>query len=219
MSDVIIFGTGQIAELAHFYLENDSDHTVKGFMIDKDYLKETEFKGLPVVPFEELEDHFPANDYKLFLPISYKGINQIRKDRYLNVKKRGYGCISYISSKASYFGTSVGENCFIMEDNTIQPFTQIGNNVIMWSGNHFGHHSVIGDHCFIASHVVISGSVTIGERCFVGVNATIRDNITIGAESVIGAGSTINKSLPEQTVTKPEKAVISPVKSSQLKEI
>lgn len=85
----------------------------------------------------------------------------------------------------------IGENCFILEDNTIQPFVTIGNNVTLWSGNHIGHHSVISDHCFIASHVVVSGGVEIGERSFIGVNATLRDHIKIGECCVIGAGAII----------------------------
>ena len=51
-----------------------------------------------------------------------------------------------------------GDNCFILEDNTVQPFVTIGNNVTLWSGNHIGHDSVIEDDCFISSHVVVSGT-------------------------------------------------------------
>jgi acetyltransferase-like isoleucine patch superfamily enzyme len=83
----------------------------------------------------------------------------------------------------------IGDNCFILEDNTIQPFVTIGSNVTMWSGNHIGHHSIIKDHSFIASHVVVSGGVEIGEECFIGVNATLRDHIKVGDKCVIGAGA------------------------------
>ena len=77
---------------------------------------------------------------------------------------------------------------FILENNIIQPYVKIGNNVTLWSGNHIGHHSVIKDHCLFPL-VVISGRVTVDEQCFFGVNSTIRDNITIGKKSMIGAGS------------------------------
>jgi len=107
-------------------------------------------------------------------------------------KKLGYKLASYISSKATFLTElPIGENCFILEDNTIQPFVNIGNNITLWSGNHIGHHSVIRDHTFIASHVVVSGGVDIGEQCFLGVNATLRDHICIGPRCVIGAGALI----------------------------
>ena len=93
---------------------------------------------------------------------------------------------SFISSHATVLNDGrIGENCFIFEDNSIQPFVTIGNNVTLWSGNHIGHHSTIKDHCFIASHVVVSGGVEIGEECFIGVNATLRDHIKIGAGALL----------------------------------
>ena len=91
-------------------------------------------------------------------------------------------------------GTEIGDNCFIMENNVIQPFASIGNDVIMWGGSFVGHESVIKDHCFVASHAVISGLVTIEPNCFIGVNATIRDEITIARECVLGAGVVVMKS-------------------------
>jgi acetyltransferase-like isoleucine patch superfamily enzyme len=102
--------------------------------------------------------------------------------------------ISYISSKATICGNSIGENCFILEDNTIQPFTTIGNNVVLWSGNHIGHHGIIEDHVFFTSHVVLSGHCRVKERAWFGVNATIRDYTTIGEGCLISMGALVTKS-------------------------
>jgi UDP-3-O-[3-hydroxymyristoyl] glucosamine N-acyltransferase len=88
----------------------------------------------------------------------------------------------------------------VLEDNTIQPFVTIGDNVVLWSGNHIGHHSTIGNHVFISSHVVVSGGVRIGDYCFVGVNATFRDHISVGQRTVIGAGALIMKNTPDDSV-------------------
>lgn len=193
MSKVVIFGTGQIAEVAHFYIMHDSPHDVVGFTVDKDYLEKGSFKDLPVVPFEDIITYFRADEVKLFIPISYKKMNKVRADRYYRAKEMGYSFISYISSKATYYGTPVGENCFIFENNVIQPFTCIGDDTILWSGNHIGHHAKIGNHCFIASHVVVSGAAEIKDYSFLGVNATIRDSVVIEKENLIGAGSVILK--------------------------
>jgi sugar O-acyltransferase (sialic acid O-acetyltransferase NeuD family) len=116
-------------------------------------------------------------------------------------KGKGYELVSYVSSKALPFGElEVGENTFVFEANVIQPFVRIGRNVIIWSGNHIGHHSTIEDHCFIASHAVISGNVTIGEESFVGVNATFRDGVKVAPRCVIGAGALIMKDTEEGAV-------------------
>lgn len=187
---LVIFGSGDIAQLAHFYFGTDSDHEVVAFTVDGAYLADKNFCQLPVVPFEEVAVDYPPDRYEFFVALSYSKLNAVRKEKYLTAKAMGYRMASFISSRATVLNDRrIGENCFIFEDNTIQPFAIIGNNVTVWSGNHIGHHATIKDHCFISSHVVVSGGVEIGEQCFIGVNATLRDHIKVGNRCVIGAGA------------------------------
>lgn len=187
---LVIFGSGDIAQLAHYYFSTDSDYEVVAFTVDAAYQTETDFCDLPVVPFEEVTETFGPEEHDFFVALSYSKLNAVRKEKYLAAKALGYHLASFISSRATVLNDGhIGENCFILEDNTIQPFVTIGNNVTLWSGNHIGHHSIIKDHCFIASHVVVSGGVEIGEQSFIGVNATLRDHIKIGDRCVIGAGA------------------------------
>lgn len=216
---LIIFGTGDIAELAQFYFDNDSEYKVVAFTVDQAYLKSKFLNGLPVIAFETLHQDFAPSDYTLFIALSYSELNKLRKEKYLQAKSMGYQIASYVSSKASIFNTTVGENCFILEDNTIQPFVTIGDNVTLWSGNHIGHHSVIGDHTFIASQVVISGGVNVGDRCFIGVNATLRDHISIGDECVIGAGVLLLSDAESKGVYLGKEAERSRVPSNRLRNL
>ena len=148
--------------------------------------------GLPVIPFEEVETRLPPDSHDMFVAVTYLKLAQLRRDKFLAARNKGYTLASYVSDRATVLNDgAIGENCFIFEDNTVQPFATIGDNVYLWSGNHIGHHATIGDHSCVTSHVVVSGHVRIGERCFLGVNATLRDNITIGDECVIGAGALI----------------------------
>lgn len=187
---LVIFGSGDIAQLAHYYFSIDSEYEAIAFTVDRNYIKESEFCGLPVIAFEDVVEKYPPELYHFFVALSYSKINAIRKEKFLAAKESGYKLASFVSSHASVLnGGLIGENCFIFEDNTIQPFVRIGNNVTLWSGNHIGHHSVIRDHTFIASHVVVSGGVEIGEQCFIGVNATLRDHIKVGDRCVVGAGA------------------------------
>lgn len=189
---LVIFGAGIIAQLAHYYFSKDTDYDVVAFTVDSSYLKSPEFCDLPVVPFEELLSIYSPDDHFMFVALSYSKINKDRTEKYDLVKGQGYKCANYISSKATVLNDGdIGDNCFILEDNTIQPFVKIGNNVTLWSGNHIGHHSIVEDNCFIASHVVISGGCVIGASSFIGVNATLRNHITIGKANVIGAGTLI----------------------------
>ena len=187
---LVIFGTGDIAQLAHYYFTSDSPYEVTAFTVDTDYLTSPEFCGLPVVPFEKITNLYSPDAHDIFVALSYSKLNLVRKEKYLAAKALGYRLATFVSSRATVLNDGrIGDNCFIFEDNTIQPFVTIGNNVTLWSGNHIGHHSTIHDHCFIASHVVISGGVEIGESCFIGVNATLRDHIKVGDTCVIGAGT------------------------------
>lgn len=186
---LVIFGSGDIAQLAHYYFSNDSEYEIAAFTEDQKYIKKETFCDLPVVAFEEVTSKYPPVEYDFFVALSYSKLNAVRKEKYLAAKALGYQLASFVSSHATVLNEGrIGENCFIFEDNTIQPFVTVGNNVTLWSGNHIGHHSTIKDHCFIASHVVISGGVEIGEQCFIGVNATLRDHIKIGEKCIIGAG-------------------------------
>ena len=208
-----------MAEIANYYFINDSDHVVSAFTVDGEYLKEDMFCNKPTIAFEDVLKIYPIEDNYLFIALSYSKTNSIRKEKFNLGKSMGYSMASYISTKSSIMSDDYGENCFILEDNTIQPFVSIGNNVTMWSGNHIGHHSKVGDHCFISSHVVVSGGVTIGESCFLGVNATLRDHITIGESCVIGAGATILSDAEPNGVYVNKETERSKIPSSRLRKI
>lgn len=202
---LVIFGTSQIAEVAWFYFTHDSDYTPVAFTVDRAYKDRDSLLGLPVVPFEELATAYPPGEVDVFVALSYAKLNAVRTQKVQAVRDAGYRTPSYVSTRATTFpGFEPGGNCFILEDNTIQPFAEIGDNVTLWSGNHIGHHSVIEDNCFISSHVVISGGVRVGNGSFIGVNSTVRDHVSIGARCVIGAGSLITADAePEGVYTSP----------------
>jgi len=209
---VVIFGIGDLARVAKFYFRHDSDLEVVAFALDREYIKEDSFDGLAVVAFEEVEKHYPPSDFSMYVGIGYSNFNQNREEKYFAAKEKGYSFITYVNSKTTQWGdTEIGENTFILEDVTIQPFVKIGNNCVIWSGNHIGHDSHIADHCFLTSHVVISGNCRIGKNCFLGVNATIRDGIKVADKCIIGAGTLILKdtetgSVYKGTATEPKKS-------------
>ena len=201
MSKVIIFGTGKIADEAYFYLTNDSPHEIVAFTVDSAYLNAQENHGLPVIPFEQIQEKYPPVDHKMFVAVGYQDLNHFRARKYAEAKAKKYELVSYISSRAANLGdVEVGDNCFVLEFATIQPCAKIGNDVFIWSGNHIGHHATIGDHCYIAGNAVISGNTVVGPYCFVGVTATIGHEVTIGAESFIGAGCLITKNAETKSV-------------------
>lgn len=201
---VVIFGVKDLAQLAKFYLDTDikyaETYRVVAFTVNKEYLPSrsgrsgtSEYLGLPVIPFETVEATYPPDRCKFFAPMTGQKMNTVREAVFNQGLAKGYSFISYISSDATVKTTNIGKNCFILEDNTIQPFVSIGDNVVIWSGCHIGHHSSVDDHTFFTSHVVLSGHCRVGKRSWFGVNSTIRDGLEIAESSLVGMGSVVTK--------------------------
>jgi sugar O-acyltransferase (sialic acid O-acetyltransferase NeuD family) len=202
---LVIVGDSAFAEIAHEYFDADSPYEVVAFAVEAAYLKRSELHGLPVVAFEALEQQFPAAEHDVFVATVYTQLNRLRTRLAQAAKARGYRLASFVSPRAFVWrNVKLGEHCFVFEDNTLQPFVSIGDNVVLWSGNHVGHHSVIESNCFVSSHVVISGFCTIGANSFLGVNATLANNIKVGRDNWIGPNTALMKDTPDGALFKTE---------------
>jgi sugar O-acyltransferase (sialic acid O-acetyltransferase NeuD family) len=214
---LVIFGTGDIARLSDVYFSKDAGRNVRGFTVDGAFRKEDDFQGRPLVDFETVEDRFPPDEFDAFVALSYREVNRLRAAKYEAMKGKGYTLASYVSSRCSWLSDlPPGDNCFILEDNTVQPFVAIGSDVTLWSGNHIGHDSRIEDHCFVSSHVVVSGHVRIGPYCFLGVNSTLRNGITLAPSTLVGAGAVIMKDTVERGVYMAPRAELFKKKSDEI---
>lgn len=203
MKKVIIFGVNDFAELANYYINFDTDYEVVGFSVSKEYIPVSKkFCELPVVDFMDVEKFFSPSEYYFFAPMAPAKMNKIRERIYSEIKSKGYEFISYISSKATVLTKVIGENCFILEDNTIQPFVDIGSNSVIWSGNHIGHHSKVADNVTITSHVVISGHCEIGKNCFLGVNSTISNSVKLAEGTLVSLATVIENDTDPWSVYK-----------------
>jgi len=197
MSDkgLLIIGNGEIAAMAREYFVHDTDRAVAAFAIGADYITDDRFEGLPVVSLEVALSRYPASEYDAFVAIGDVQLNRVRRRLFDWCRAQGYRLASYVSSRAFvWHNVSIGENCFILEQNVLQPFVTIGDNVTLWSGNHIGHRSVIADDVFMASHVVVSGFCTVGRSSFLGVNAALANGITVAEDNFIAMGAVIGRS-------------------------
>jgi sugar O-acyltransferase (sialic acid O-acetyltransferase NeuD family) len=207
VSKLIIVGDRVFAEIAHEYFTHDSDYEVVAFAVEEAYRTRSEFRGLPVLPFESLQDELDPAAHSVYAAITYAQVNRLRQRLASEAKAKGFALASYVSSRAFVWrNVKLGEHVFIFEDNTVQPFVTIGSNCVLWSGNHIGHHSTLRDNVFIASHAVISGSVDVGENCFIGVNATIVNDIAIGRDSWIGPHVVLTRGTDAESFWRPARS-------------
>ncbi|MYM56260.1 acetyltransferase [Thalassovita mangrovi] len=202
MTDIVIFGAGQIAEVALAYIRRFGSDRVVGFTVDREYATQAEFHGLPVVPWDALETRFPPGEVKLLGPLSYQQLNGLRRDRHREGRARGYSFASFVHPSVHDMADHIGENCFILENTILQPFTRIGDGCVIWTAVHIGHHSTIGDHCFISSQVGISSGCTIGPGCLIGGQVGISNGVTIGADTYLETRCMIRRDLPPGSVVR-----------------
>lgn len=201
--NLIIIGDSAFAEIAYEYFTHDSPYRVVAFAVEREFITRDSLFDLPVVPFEELAERYDTGTHDFYAALVYTQMNRLRTRLFNEAKAKGFKPASYVSSRAFVWpNVELGEHCFIFEDNTVQPFVRIGANVVLWSGNHIGHHSVIKDNCFISSHVVVSGFCTVGTNCFIGVNATFGNNLQVGDDCLIGSGALIARDVPDDTLVK-----------------
>lgn len=189
---VAIFGNASYSDLAWYCLMHDSDHAVSCFTVDSSYLKSDSHQGLPLVAFESLEATHPPDTTHLLIPIGYHQQNSVRRDRYLNAKRRGYEFVSYVSRRASTRPDLVlGENCQIYEHAIVQPFVRIGHDTVVRSGAHISYRCDIGDHVYIGSEVAIAGNAQVGDQCILGVGAVVKDGVKLAECSMVAPGAVL----------------------------
>jgi sugar O-acyltransferase (sialic acid O-acetyltransferase NeuD family) len=211
---LVIIGDGEFAEIAYEYFTVDSPYEVKAFAVEQEHLKKHELFGLPVVPFETVETVYPPAEYDCFVAVTYTRLNRVRAKLFRAAIEKGFQAATYVSSHAFVWrNVEIGRNCFVFENNVLQYSSVIGDNVVLWSGNHIGHRARVAEDCFISSHVVVSGYAEIGPRSFVGVNASIGDFVKIAADNVIGAGAVVLKNTLPEKVYRGNPAVAAEVSS------
>ena len=219
MKKVIIFGTGELAQRIFFYLK-DSDDQVIAFCANKSKIDKEELLGVPVIAFENIEKKFPPSEFSIFIALAYSEMNKKRTKFFNQAKNKGYELYSFIHPSTKIWDEfEMGENCFILANNVIQPFVKIGNNVLIGSNNLISHNTTIGDNCFIASNVTMGGHITVGKNCFVGLSATINQRIKIGNECIIGAGTIISKDINDKEVYAENSSKKLPQSSDQISDM
>jgi sugar O-acyltransferase (sialic acid O-acetyltransferase NeuD family) len=195
MKPVVIFGAGKIAQVLYHHILRDRTVDVAGFTCETPYVPANgEFDGRPLVDFASVTERFPPAQYDMLVGIGYHDLNRVRRRIYGEAINLGYDLASYVSSKAGVGDwLRAGNNCIILDNASVEPGVELGNNVVLWSNVLVGHHTRIADHCWLAGHAVFGGSATLGEGSFVGLGAIVAQDVEIGPDSFLGAGAVVTK--------------------------
>ena len=195
MRNLIIFGSGIVADAISCYFKRSKYYRQCAFCVDKEFINKSEMNGLPVISTDKLVDQYPPDNYELFIAIGFKDLNLARKNLYYRFKELGYKFASYIETESLDYLKKIGENSLILPGTTLQPNVSIGDNVFIWGNALIGHHVCIENHVWITGSASIGGGAKIGECCFVGLNATIGPSINIGERCLIGSNTLTTKNI------------------------
>jgi sugar O-acyltransferase (sialic acid O-acetyltransferase NeuD family) len=217
MTSLVIFGARAFAEIAHYYFTRQAGLAVAAFTVDGEYLKETSFQGLPIIPFDEIRDRCPPRDHAMFVAVGYQELNRQRADRMAAAEAAGYRLASFVSPKADVGDDfELQPNVMVMERAVLQPFVRVGRGSILWSTTRVGFHTRIGEYCWVVCPI-FGESVQLGDHSFVGLNATIGPGLVIGRGNVIGAGALVLRSTRDYEVYRGPRSEPSPRPSTELK--
>jgi sugar O-acyltransferase (sialic acid O-acetyltransferase NeuD family) len=200
MQKIIIFGTGELAQRIFYYLKDSGDQVI-AFSANKSNIDSNELLGLPVIAFENIEEKYPPGEFLMFIALAYSEMNNKRAKFFQEAKDKGYELYSFIHPSTKIWDEfEMGENCFILANNVIQPFVKIGDNVLIGSNNLISHNTTIKNYCFLTSNITLGGHITIESNSFIGLSATINQRVKIGKECIIGAGTIITKDVNDKEV-------------------
>ena len=216
MQKIIIFGTGELAQRIFYYLR-DSEDKVVAFSANESNIDSNELLGLPIVAFENIEEKYPPGEFSMFIALAYSDMNKKRAKFFDEAKSKGYELYSYVHPSTKIWDEfEMGENCFILAENIIQPFVKIEDNVLIGSNNLISHNTIIEKNCFLTSNITLGGHITIGANSFVGLSATINQRVKIGKECIIGAGTLITKDVNDREVYAQNSSKKLPQSSSEI---
>ncbi len=205
MRKIVIFGTSPFAKLMKWYIENDSDDAIVCFTVEKAYMNETEFCGLPVVAFEELDTICKKDEVEILVTVGYRKMNQIREQIFKKCEDAGYKIASFIHSTVVNYADSVGYGNIILEEVKLQPFCSVGNGNIIQHFTIISHEAQVGDFNYFAGNVHIAGLSSVAHHCFVGINGLVQNTIKLAPYTMVGATACVNANTEEGTVITPSK--------------
>ncbi|HSJ03227.1 MAG TPA: hypothetical protein VK956_12275, partial [Verrucomicrobium sp.] len=80
MKPLIIFGCGDLGQIAQCYFEEDGNRQVAAFTVDAPEAGISTLHGKPLISFATLVQDCPPTDFDLFVAIGYSKLNQGRAE-------------------------------------------------------------------------------------------------------------------------------------------
>ncbi len=188
---IIIFGISDFSRDLQIIIEKEGEVEVVAWTVHQQYITATTAYGLPIVPFEMIEELYSPTEYCILNPFGFPKMNVVREDIFHQINSKGYKNYTFISKNAIIYSDKIGEGCIIMPSAYIGPNVEIGCGNMIDAGTTLSHRITIGNFNYIAPRVTFAGVVLVENNCFVGVHATLSNGVKLASQTLIAAGACV----------------------------
>lgn len=203
----VMFGVTSFAKMVRYYIEKYNDIDVVAYTVDAKYKQEDQFDGLPVVPFEDIESIYPVDQYSMLMGLGYSKMNDIRKQKFIEIKQLGYKIESFVHPSVIQDIGEIGEGNIIFEGAVLGYNVKLGNGNIIWNGCNISHESIIGDFNHFSAGTTLGGKTVVGNNCFFGMNSLIRGPKVVADYTLVGAGCYVSNDTKPYGVYVPARSI------------
>lgn len=213
---VVIIGAGGQAQVVAGILKQNPQIEIVGFLDINNKKKGQLIYDKPIL-----------GSHKLLKSLKKKGIryaiiavgdNQIRKQRFFELKKAGFTLINAIDPTANVCKPfKIGEGNVVAPGVNISFGVTLGNNCIINTAAVIEHNVTIGAHSHVGPNVAIAGATQIGTEVFIGIGASVINFLKIGNRVIIGAGSVVLRDIPSEATAVGAPAKVIKIKGKRVK--
>ena len=197
---IILIGAGGHAKSCIDVISSiKNKYKVVGFVDQKKGVKK--FLNLEILGSDEdLKKIFKRYKYAL---VSFGQIKSYRSREacFKKLKKIGFYLPSIVS-KYAYFSknSKIDEGSIVMHGVVVNAFSSIGKNCIINTNSTIEHDVKIGNNCHVAGGAVINGGVIIGDGTFIGSGTVVKQGVKIGRNCIISANTFVRKDIKNNQI-------------------
>ena len=200
MNEIIIVGGGKHAKVIAGILKKMQSYRIAGYTDIQDY---GNLLGVPYLGTDDwLIDRLDKRrDSNLVIGLGTVTVDSARK-RVINRFENHDTNFPVIVSPDSVVneGTEIKKGTVIFDGAVINPYSTIGEWVIVNTNVTVEHDCMIGAHVHIMPGAIICGGVIIGSDTLIGAGAIVKHNVSICKRSFVGAGAVVVSNIDESGI-------------------
>lgn len=206
MKELLVFGTGDFADVVSYLLEQKLGRSIRAYIVDERYRTADTYQGKPLLSFERIQESYPPEACEVALGMIGKQMFRQRAEVFRRLCGMGYTAANVIDPTASVDTEQIGAGNIIFAHASVEAHCRIGDGNIIWQNVVLPHHNQVGNFNNLAPSVSFSGYSRVGNHCFIGNNVCVKNRVEIADEAYIGAGAYVSQHVAPRKVIVPHRS-------------